>query len=324
MPPSLKKITLVVLTLGALLFLLSASPTFAQQTGPCQGTRALLPILPGSQGLDPCSSPAAYVVYWFYLSLYLAGIAALLILVFAGFTRLVSGFMPSAVSGANKMVTNAALGLILLFSGWLLLSTLNPKLLSIGNSSFPPLGGCTMGFLPFEVSANQPSTLNWSLFFENTSYGLLSCSQKKPPITAQKVSLYDTISYTSDVEGLHSCALTAFDSQDRGVGICRASLVVKPACNLTWSAGASGSGMGTLGWKISPTVGEMSIGFTSSAFSAPKVRCADNQDRQFCSYTPPPATGSLAGKGKSGSNATAYLNIKRPWSTRCELPVAFP
>jgi len=320
-PLLLKRITLS-LTLGALLFLLSASFAFAQQTGPCQETRALLPILPGSQGLDPCSSPAAYVVYWFYLSLYLAGIAALLVLVFAGVTRLVSGFMPSAVSGANKMVTNAALGLILLFSGWLLLNTLNPSLLSIGNSSFPPLGGCTMRFLPDRVAANQSSKLAWSLFFEKASYGILTCAQPRPGINQRKVALYDDTSYTSDIEGLHSCTLTAFDSQDRGAGICRASLVVTSPCELTWSPAGPNSNRGTLAWRTAP-------GATRAVLQCDKGLDCNKLPQGSCILQPPGSGSVILDKSSflswlSSSTGSCVLNITNPWENFCRAVVTFP
>lgn len=105
------------------LFVFSLDFVSAQTTTPgCQ--EVPLPNLPFTDGVDPCSSPAAYIRYWFYFSLYLAGIAALLALVLAGAWRVFFATSPSSVSKSNQWIVNAILGLILLFGSWLLLRTL--------------------------------------------------------------------------------------------------------------------------------------------------------------------------------------------------------
>lgn len=72
---------------------------------------------------SPCQGPAEYIQYWFYFGLYLAGIAALLAAVAGGTLYMVSATMKTAATG-KKLMTNALLGLILLFGSWLLLTTL--------------------------------------------------------------------------------------------------------------------------------------------------------------------------------------------------------
>lgn len=95
-------------------------PTGPTSTGTCKNVP--LPELPGIP--DPCSSPAAYIQYWFYLGMYLGGIAALMAIVIAGAFRVFFAYSPAQTSKADHYITNAALGLILLFGSWLLLRAL--------------------------------------------------------------------------------------------------------------------------------------------------------------------------------------------------------
>lgn len=96
------------------------SPAPSASTGTCREVPLpTLGVLP-----DPCSSPAAYIQYWFYLGLYLAGIAALMTMVIAGTYRIVNSANPGKAKEADKYILNAVLGLILLMGSWLLLSTL--------------------------------------------------------------------------------------------------------------------------------------------------------------------------------------------------------
>ncbi|MBI3273536.1 MAG: Ig-like domain-containing protein [Candidatus Colwellbacteria bacterium] len=98
-----------------------------------------LPKLPGIP--NPCTGPAEYIQYWFYLGLYLAGIAALLAAVAGGTLYMVSATMQNAATG-KKLMTNALLGLILLFGSWLLLTTLGGAgLTKLKNPVLPPLPG---------------------------------------------------------------------------------------------------------------------------------------------------------------------------------------
>ncbi len=140
----LKTFYFLAVAFSFLFFVFSLNASFAQTAG-CQ--EVPLPNLPGLAA-DPCSSPAAYIQYWFYFSLYLAGIAALLALVLAGAWRVFFATSPSSVSSSNKWVLNAVLGLILLFGSWLLLRTLGGEALTtLRDLQLPPLptpGGNTI------------------------------------------------------------------------------------------------------------------------------------------------------------------------------------
>ena len=110
----------LLLVVGCSLLVVSPSSALAQSS--C--AEVPLPLI-GTGDLDPCSSPAAYIAYWFYLSLYLAGIFALLVLVVGGVMYMTSGVI-GTTQKATKMMQDAVLGIILLFGSFLFLKTLNP------------------------------------------------------------------------------------------------------------------------------------------------------------------------------------------------------
>lgn len=119
-----KKMVLLLLAVSCLLLAVSWTPAAGQTPTPVEPAclEVPLPLFPGIP--DPCSSPAAYIQYWYYLGLYLGGIAALMTIVAAGAYRVFFAFNPSQVSKADHYIVNATLGLILLFGIWLLLRTL--------------------------------------------------------------------------------------------------------------------------------------------------------------------------------------------------------
>ena len=84
----------------------------------------------------PCVGPAEYVIYWFYFSIYLAGLIAFFAIVASGVIRLFSMGQPSMIQRSNKIITNAGLGIILLFGSFLILNIINPSLTIISNPSF--------------------------------------------------------------------------------------------------------------------------------------------------------------------------------------------
>lgn len=56
---------------------------------------------------------------------------ALVVLVLAGLNLVMAGGEISKVSGAKKQIMGAAIGLVVLFSSYLILSIINPELLKI-------------------------------------------------------------------------------------------------------------------------------------------------------------------------------------------------
>ncbi|MEK9147464.1 MAG: hypothetical protein AAB593_00950 [Patescibacteria group bacterium] len=96
-----------------------------------------LPKLPGlpKDFQGPCVGPAEYIIYWFYFSIYLAGLLAFFAIVAAGVIRLFSMGQPSMIQKSNKIITNAGLGIILLFGSFLILNIINPSLTIVSNPS---------------------------------------------------------------------------------------------------------------------------------------------------------------------------------------------
>jgi len=89
-------------------------------------------------------SLSGYAKYIYYFSLSFAGLAALLVLLWAGIRRLTAGGNPAAVNSSKKWATSAFVGLLLLFLSYLILVTINPEL--------------TILSLP-ELSTNPPEDL---------------------------------------------------------------------------------------------------------------------------------------------------------------------
>ena len=123
---------------------LAATPPPAPGALPTTCVEVHLPKFFGTVLPDPCSSPAAYIQYWFYFGLYLGGFIALLALVGAGVYRVVAAHNPVSVGKADSYIVNAVLGLILLFGSWLLLNTLGgPGLTTVRDPvlpNLPPIG----------------------------------------------------------------------------------------------------------------------------------------------------------------------------------------
>ena len=67
----------------------------------------------------------------FNFLLFMAGIVAFAVIVWGGFNYLTSAGNPTKMSEAQKQVFAAILGLIILFSSWLILNTINPDLVNI-------------------------------------------------------------------------------------------------------------------------------------------------------------------------------------------------
>ncbi len=77
------------------------------------------------------TTPTGVFVYIFYVLVSLGAVIALVVLVLAGLNLVMAGGEISKVSGAKRQIMGAAIGLIVLFSSYLILSIINPELLKI-------------------------------------------------------------------------------------------------------------------------------------------------------------------------------------------------
>ena len=92
-------------------------------------------------GLTTTTLPALpdYILAIFKFSLLAVGIVCFGALIYGGFRYLTSVGSPSAINDAKDQIFSALLGLIILFSAWLILNTINPELVILNPI---PGGGC--------------------------------------------------------------------------------------------------------------------------------------------------------------------------------------
>lgn len=114
---------LVALILIAFVFSLVAPAVFAQFT------ELEYPQIPG--GAEPPNKVRGlpnFIKYAFNLGIAIAGLAAFISFVYGGVRYLASAGNPGVLSDAREQIKASLLGLVLLLGSWLLLTTINPKL----------------------------------------------------------------------------------------------------------------------------------------------------------------------------------------------------
>lgn len=118
---------LFYITIGLLLLVF---PVFALEIN--------YPQLPGAQPPQEFLQTAPleqhlslYVLYFFNLIIWIAGIIALGALIYAGILYLTSTGKPEKVLAAREQITQAFLGIIILLSSYLILNILNPQLTTV-------------------------------------------------------------------------------------------------------------------------------------------------------------------------------------------------
>ncbi len=228
-----KKLKRFVLVVCCLLFVVSFHSALAQSL--CN--EVPLPLI-GTGNIKPCESPAAYIAYWFYFSLYLAGIAALLAMVGGGVLWMISGTVSSAQKGKH-MMSNALLGLILLFGGWLVLHTLNPALTNVQNpSSFGIINPCFANFIPRIVVAGKHSLLFWTVADKDVKEVLRVCKNDDGSTIPGQAAFEQGVS--PDGKGLDftitknmTCIFRGIDKKRTTLERCSASVLVDPGCRLS-------------------------------------------------------------------------------------------
>lgn len=82
-----------------------------------------------------------YIGYLFNFSIAMAGIIALGVIIWAGIKILTSPDQPATVQDARTKITGALLGIIILLSSYLILTTINPSLKFLGLQDIKPTSG---------------------------------------------------------------------------------------------------------------------------------------------------------------------------------------
>jgi hypothetical protein len=103
-------------------------PLNAFSASPCRKLEVQIP------GLTTTCIPvlSVYIVAIYNFALTAIGVIALGALVYGGFRYVASAGNPTALSDAKDQMSSALLGLILLFCSWLILNTINPELVLLG------------------------------------------------------------------------------------------------------------------------------------------------------------------------------------------------
>lgn len=157
----IKKKTKLIAYIVFLLFIFSGIK-FAQATcNPQTDTYCLLVPLGNMESVSPNqASFSAYLQQIIDIAIGLTGAIAVIMLIIGGLEYILSSVNEAAKSDAKSRITNAILGLLIALSGYVILNTINPDLLSLG---FPQLKSVTT------VTSTPPSP-------EETAYNL--CIEK--------------------------------------------------------------------------------------------------------------------------------------------------
>lgn len=121
---------LVLFFLFFLFFVAAKSYVLADGSRPLE---VQYPTVPGVSFVPTSTATGLpnYVKYIFHFFLWAAGFAAFGVLVVAGFRYLTSVGQPQTLKDARDQIFSAMAGLLILFSSWLILNTINPQLINL-------------------------------------------------------------------------------------------------------------------------------------------------------------------------------------------------
>ena len=95
--------------------------------------------LPGVGKLDISLGVGAWFLYIFRFALYIVGAVALLALVYAGVLYILSGANVGWRTEAKDRITAVILGVLILLFSYVILNTVNPRLVQLNTLKFPEL-----------------------------------------------------------------------------------------------------------------------------------------------------------------------------------------
>lgn len=105
-------------------------------------------------GQQPGNTLTSYIRYIYLFALSIVGIAAFATLVYGGFRYMLSAGNVGSADEAKRIIKGAIFGLILALSAYLILYTINPDLIRLGEPDLPeidtsnliPTSGTTSGY----------------------------------------------------------------------------------------------------------------------------------------------------------------------------------
>lgn len=93
-------------------------------------TKLIVPI-PVGNGVDEVNNPGEYIRYIYLFGLSIGGLLGMAIIVYAAIERILSAGNESKIKDANDRITQAAIGLVLLFGAYIILRAINPNLTNL-------------------------------------------------------------------------------------------------------------------------------------------------------------------------------------------------
>ncbi len=96
------------------------------------------PPSPVGRDLSTSTVLHEFVAYLYEWGVAIGGLVVFVVLVFAGFQYLTSTGNPAKMADAMSRIKAAVLGLVLLISSWLILSIINPELVTLREITFDP------------------------------------------------------------------------------------------------------------------------------------------------------------------------------------------
>ena len=112
--------------LSLILFISINNVVLAQTEKPLEISYPSVPEAPAPTTVK--TELPAYIRYVFNFSIWISGFIALVVLVIAGFRYMVSAGRPEIMKDAKDQIFSAILGLAVLLSSWLILTSINPQL----------------------------------------------------------------------------------------------------------------------------------------------------------------------------------------------------
>ncbi len=108
----------------AFILLISVHVSLAQ-------TKLIVPIPVNGSNQSEVADPGTYITYIYLFGLSIGGLLGMAIIVYAAIERIVSAGNEAKIKDANDRITQAAIGLVLLFGAYVILQAINPNLTNL-------------------------------------------------------------------------------------------------------------------------------------------------------------------------------------------------
>ena len=104
-----------------------------------QATIHISPAIPGVSSNAAGASPGAWVANFYQFALLISGVLAFGAIVYGGVLHAISAGNPSKQSEGKSWIWSALIGLLLLGGAYIILNTVNPRLLDLNLPELAPI-----------------------------------------------------------------------------------------------------------------------------------------------------------------------------------------